>query len=86
MSTGSEAEQAEYVSRMIYYYINTGQVRFLNHTILCYTTLSCTTLCYTALCYTMLYYAIPLILPVLPILTEKEVPLVGDAGGPKRVK
>ena len=35
MSTGSEAEQAEYVSRMIYYYINTGQVRFLNYTVLC---------------------------------------------------
>ena len=35
MSTGTEAEQAEYVSRMIYYYINTGQVRFLNYTVQC---------------------------------------------------
>jgi HD superfamily phosphohydrolase YqeK len=34
MRTGTEAEQAEYVSRMIYYYINTGQVRFSNYTIL----------------------------------------------------
>ena len=35
MCTRTEAEQAEYVSHMIYYYINTGQVRFLNYTIQC---------------------------------------------------
>ena len=55
MSTGTEAEQAEYVSRMISYYINTGEVRFLNYTIH-YTTLHYTTTHYTTLHYTTLHY------------------------------
>ena len=29
MATGTAAEQAEYVSHMVYYFIKTGKVRFL---------------------------------------------------------